>query len=257
MEAPLHSRVPAQSPGLVLVNSSVARFAASGFLEAEAGRSGRKWSPDTFPNPREDPIACGLKTVGLICDPDLLLKNATRNAIQETLEHLEKELTCVLAVAVCRDVAPLPGQRQWRLPWATSRVDHLASALLVQWSNGRGTRAPDVILAVALDRDLVSIQVNRHKPKCNGLRSVGRSISDYGVLPYLTVGQLDKGLVSGIEEIGVALREPEESVTPLSATKPFVVLCGMAVSLAVLMFACGCCSSVEVAPTTPQEGIGS
>jgi len=68
---------------------------------------------------------------------------------------------------------------------------------------------------------------------------------------------LDKGLVSGIEEIAAALRDPENSVTPLSATRPFVVLCGMAVSLAILMFACGCCASVEVAPATPQGAAGS
>jgi hypothetical protein len=223
-------------------------------LEAELMQT-VSWTPDTFPNPRKDPNACGLSEVGLICDPDLLLKPSTRNAIQEQLEHIRKGLQCVIAVAVCRHVAPQTGQWPIRNFWG-DRVDHLAETLLVQWSGGHGS-PPDVILAVSLESDLVSIEVTKKRPKCNGLHSLislTKSISDYGVSPYVESGQLDKGLVSGIEEIGVALREPEESVTPLSATKPFVVLCGMAASLAVLMLACGCCSSVEVAPATTQEG---
>jgi len=253
LEAPLPSLTPAQSFGVAVVNSSVAGPLASGVLQSHVVQS-VPWTPETFPNPNKDPLACGLKTVGLICDPDLLLKTSTRNAIQDQLERLQKKLKCVIAVAVCRDVESL-GTWPWR-NWGT-RVDHLASALLRQWSVMEGTRAPGVILAVALYRDLVSIEVSRKNPKCNGLNYLTRSIADYGVLPYVDNGQLDKGLVSGIAEIAVALSEPGDSVTPLSATKPFVVLCALAVSLAILMFACGCCSSVEVAPNTPQETIGS
>jgi len=248
LEAPLPSSVPVEFLGDALVNSTMVGPKMSGINMVQ-------WNPDIFPNPNKDPQACGLKTVGLICDPDLLLKNSTRKAIQEQLEHLQKELKCVIAVAVCRDVVPVQGTWPWR-NWG-DRVDHLASALLVQWRIGAGTRAPDVIMAVSSDLDLVSIQVNLKKQACNGLHSLTRSISDYGVLPYVENLQLDKGLISGIEEIAVALREPGDSVSPLSATKPFVILCALAVSLAILMFACGCCSSVEVAPATPQETIRS
>jgi len=270
LEVPLPVLVPAQPLGDALVNSSVAGPGASGDAlvnssVAGPGASGMladvvhliQWTPDTFPNPREDARACGLEKVGLICDPDLLLKPTTRSAIQENLEHLGKELRCVLAVAVCRDVAPTG---DWQ-PWVGvgARVDHLAETLLVQWS-GRtkeGPRSPDVILAVATDRDYVSIQLNQHKRECDGLHSLSRSISAYGVQPYVDNDQLDKGLVSGIEEIAAALREPEDSIAPLGPTKKkFVVLCGMAISLAVLMIACGCCCSSQEASTalaTPQE----
>jgi len=210
------------------------------------------WTSYNFPNPTTDPKACGLVAPGLICDPDFLLANATRLAIQDRLQRLREDLQYVLAVVVVKqiDVSSFLPWPSWRHQEAA--VDVFARKLLARWHIGDGTEGPGVMLAVAREPDSVSV-IAEQEAVCKGLNSnLCRSISDYGVLPYVDSGYLDRGIVSGVEEIAVALRHPPEPLRPWQGDKLFA-LCCLVTCFASVICVCGYCCRDDSESRAPRR----
>lgn len=201
------------------------------------------WTMSIFPDPKINPGACGLMEPGLICDPDHLLPNSSRFAIEDRLQRLRDDLAYVLGVAVMDrlDVSTLLPLPYWRHDEAV--VDVFAKSLLRRWSLGDDSNG--VMLVVVRDPDYVSIYAQRKAVK-RGLDPVlCRGIADYGVLPYVDNGYLDRGIVSGVEEIAVALRHPPEPMRPWPLSDKLFALCCLVTCLASVVCVCGCCCRSE------------
>lgn len=205
------------------------------------------WTIHSFPNPRIDPKACGLNTApGLICDPDGLLANSSRFAIQDRLQRLNSDLRYVLGVAVMDrlDISTFPWPN-WH--HEDSVVDAFAHSLLKEWKIGDDSYG--VMLVVVRDPDYVSVYAES-KVQARGLDQVlCRSIADYGVLPYVDNGYLDRGIVSGVEEIAVALRHPPEPMRPWPMSDKLFAFCCLVTCLAVVICICGFCCRAEDDPS--------
>ncbi len=48
----------------------------------------KAWSPDSFPNPHQDPVACGRLAgqTGAVCDPDAVLSAKSKDYIAGVLQ---------------------------------------------------------------------------------------------------------------------------------------------------------------------------
>mmetsp|Transcript_4321 Transcript_4321/g.13866 ORF Transcript_4321/g.13866 Transcript_4321/m.13866 type:complete len:323 (-) Transcript_4321:101-1069(-) len=210
------------------------------FLDFAATGASSTWTMDSFPNPRLDPGACGLRTApGLICDPDALLTNSSRLAIEDRLQRLQRDLSYVLGVAVMDrlDVTSLtPWLPNWR---QDSKVDIFARNLIRHWKLGGGRNG--VMLVVVRDPDYVAIYAEKEAARRGLDQTLCRSIADYGVLPYVDNGYVDRGIVSGVEEIAVALRHPPEPMHPWQMSEKLFVLCCLVTFLASVVCVCGCC----------------
>jgi len=199
----------------------------------------RTWTAASFPDPGVNPGACGLTAApGLICDPDRLLTNATRRAIQDRLRRLQEDLGYAVAVVVMQRLDVSSFEPTWP-NWPETAVDRFAKNLLRRWRIGDGRKG--VMLAVVLDPDYVSVVAER-SAEHRGLDTVlCRGIADYGVAPYVDSGHLDRGIVSGIEEIAVALKHPSEPIHPWLMSDALLITCCLVTCLASVICICGCC----------------
>lgn len=210
----------------------------------------RSWTASNFPNPQKDPAACGLKQSGWICDPDHILEDATRLAIQERLDHINAKTKYVLAVALLRDL------RVNNFAWVNLHprgydLERFAGRLLARWGIGDGTNGPGVMLTVvphfhsSLGADTGVAVTAETEAADRGLSDeLCKGIADYGVWPYVASGTPDRGVVSGVEEIAFALRRPQErsSTWLLTEDNLFKFWCAVAMASLSLYICRNCCS---------------